>query len=273
MASNLSSELSLTQSQELIARLGRFGVSPEVAKLLRGDDYAMRFFVLAGLDSLERNPFEMTVEQQLAALHLANNEEKWGIGEEVFARLAATAPGWPKGKSAYRSLRIRFGEGGEGVAKTFEAHVARVKSVFTEKDFWRQMFLRSALVQFNDKPVDCLRLLSGNNTHKPVVEWVTVDLGTHRDRKSVTKVRNEKSLADELLVISWMFPDMIRAIDNDTLPGLFAGGYEVNVHEYGNRGWRSAVLVGFLREERKVGVCADDRGNRRSGFSVPVLLE
>ena len=51
------------------------------------------------------------------------------------------------------------------------------------------------------QPVERLRLLNGNQTHKPVIEWVVADLDTHRNRKSITAVRDSKSLADELLSV------------------------------------------------------------------------
>ncbi len=202
----------------------------------------------------DKNPYEMTVEQQLSALRRANDEEKWGITEEDFTRLAATAPVWPQGKQACRSLRIRFGEGSKGVQQTFERHVARSKSIFGEGGFWRLEHLHSGKVPYKGKPVERLRLLNGNHTHKACIEWIVVDLDTHRKRKSVTAVRGSNSLADELLVIAWMFPDRIRAIDHDKLPGLFAAGYKVNVPECDGEAWQKVVIVSFYRDDRLVGV-------------------
>lgn len=70
-----------------------------------------------------------------------------------------------------------------------------------------------------------------------------------------------------------MFPDMIRAIDYDKLPGLFAASYEVNVPELDDEAWQGVVFVGFDRGGRQVGVSADDRSDGRSNFSVPRLRE
>jgi len=102
---------------------------------------------------------------------------------------------------------------------------------------------------------------------------VIVDLGTNRKRESITAVRGPKSLADELLVIAWMFSDMIRAIDYDKLPGLFAAGYEVNVPEDDAGPWRHVVIVDFHRGRRQVLVYVNDRGSDDSDCSVPVLRE
>jgi hypothetical protein len=181
---------------------------------------------------------------------------------------------WPKGRQAYRSLRIRFGTGSEGVAKTFEAHVSRIKRVSGgEEGFWRWEDLHSGSFPYKGKPVERLRLLVGNDIHKAVVEWIVTDLDTNRKRESVTAVRGSNSLADELLVVAWLFPDMIRAIDYGELPGLFAAGYEVNVPEYDGESWQRVVLVDFDRDRRQVQVCAHDRSVNNSRCSVPVRWE
>jgi hypothetical protein len=255
--------------------LGEAGGTTDHSDWMRGRGNAALLvqFMDQKMGLSEKNPYEMTVGEQLTALRLANDEEKWGIAEGDIAHLYATAPAWPKGRHAYRSFRIRFGAGDEGVAKTFEAHVARIKSVFTEKGFWRWEHLHSGKAPFKGEPVERLRLLNGNNTHKPIVEWVTLDLDANRTRKSVTEVRGPKSLADELLVVAWLIPDMIRAIDYDELPGLFAGGYEVNVPEGGGGAWRDVVLVSFRRGLRQVSVSARGRSDAGSDFSVPDLRE
>lgn len=246
--------------------LEKAGGTTEHSDWIRSGQNARLFikFIDEQLDRSDKNPYEMTVEQQIGALILANYEEKWGIPEEDFARLVATAPAWPKGEHAYRSFRIRFGEWGEGVALTFERQLARITSVFGESGFWYRRFLTDR---------KRLRLLKGNQTHKPVIEWIVADLDTHRKRDSVTAVRGPKSLADELLVIAWLFPDMIRAIDYDKLPGLLAAGYEVKDADYGEDAWQGVVIVAFSRDESHVSVCPCGCGSDGSDFSVPVLRE
>jgi hypothetical protein len=253
------------------------GGTTDHADWIRGKNGTNAALLLQFIDRqrgmFEKNPYEMTVEAQLTALRRANDEEKWGLTEADFERLTSTAPAWPQGKHAYRSFRIRFGEGDDGVAKTFEAHYARIQHVFGEGRYWRWELLRSGKVEYDGKLVECLRLLNGNHTHKACVEWVIVDLDIHRKRESVTAVRDSKSLADELLVIAWLFPDMIRAIDYDKLPGLFAAGYEVNVPECDAGAWQRVVLVRFHRDSRQVNVRAYDRSSGRSFYSVPRLRE
>ncbi len=273
---SLASEIFGTQMVEFFGRFGRFGGTLKQLAALAGDDDLMKKWVesLPGLIAArEKNPYEMTVEDQLTALRRANDEEKWGLTEADFERLTSTAPAWPQGKSAYRSFRIRFGEGDDGVAKTFEAHNARIQHVFGEGRYWRWELLLSGKVEYRGKPVERLRLLNGNHTHHAIVEWIVADLDTNRKRESITAVRDSKSLADELLVIAWLFPDMIRAIDYDKLPGLFAAGYEVNVPVDGGEAWQHVVFVNFLRDNRQVHVFAHDRSYDNSNYSVPRLRE
>lgn len=189
-----------------------------------------------------KNPFEQTVEEQLASLRRQNELGGWGITEDVFARLEGTAPEWPEGRDAYRGFRIRFGEGRDGVIKTFEAHAAAIKRIHDK--YWRWEYLLSGEHPYQDKPVDRLRLLAGNDTHKPVVEWITIpDLQQHRKRDSITSVRGPKSLADEGLVLAWLVPGRVRAIDYKEWCAWFCAGYEVNVPESDDESWQSVVVV------------------------------
>ena len=91
----------------------------------------------------QKNVFEQTVEVQLAALRSANDQENWKIPEETFAHLVQTAPAWPEGRLTFRSFRIRFGAGDEGVAQTFEAHVSRIRALFGDR-FWRPGYIKTS---------------------------------------------------------------------------------------------------------------------------------
>ncbi len=282
-------EITVGQDIEFKRVLARAGFDGDVVlQIIKTPDLAvaMREAILAKLEEAAKPlSFVLSVEAQLARFKAANEAQGWGFGEEVFAKLAASAPEWPEGKLCVRSLRIRFGEGDTGVAQTFEAHASEIRRVFGAEKYWRWEHLRSAPSpysgdtkelkrRFGDKPIERLRLLSGNETHKPVVEWVAIDLDTHRQRRSIEAVRDpKKSLADEMLVVTWMFPELIRAIDYDEIPGLFAAGYELNVPERDEVEWQSVPYVYFYCDSGQVGLNADWHGYGRSCDSVPSLRE
>src|SRR3989339_732261 len=99
---------------------------------------------------VDNNPYELPVEVKLAALRRANDEEGWGIPVETINGLAENVPVLPKGGLVFLSFRIRFGEGDEGVALTFERHVDRINAVFGEK-FSRWPLLLSGKHPSNDE--------------------------------------------------------------------------------------------------------------------------
>lgn len=149
----------------------------------------------------------------------------------VFTR---AAPPWPESDEfAVRVPRIRFGEADEGVAKTWEAHLARIVAVFGDQIH----LLPSNITLLRARKR--LRLFGGNQTHRPGLTWGTLYLNANRrQRQSISKVRRSVaqtprsvSAADELLVFAWLFPDYIRGIDYRTTFGLCAGGYEYNQHQ------------------------------------------
>jgi hypothetical protein len=93
-----------------------------------------------------------------------------------------------------------------------------------------------------------------------------------------------KSLADELLVIAWLFPQRIRAtstwgseavLGERVLPCLFAAGYEVNNPE--GHDWGEVVLVscrGLAGDpHRAVDVTAVSLGDCSTFSTVPSLLK
>ena len=226
-----------------------------------------------------RQQFEQTVEETLIVLRQQNDVWK-GLGthpyipniDEVCERLEPTAPAWPKGKDAYRSLRIRFGEGHNGMIQTFEAHAAAIKRVHAK--FWRWDLLLSGEHPYQDKQVDRLRLLAGNETHHAVVEWVTIDdLSANRKRKDVTSVRGSQSLADEGLVLAWLFPKRVDAIDYDKWSAWFCAGYELSVPGHDDGPWRRVPCVHRCLYDGATGLDAGWRSFDYSGCSVPPLRE
>ncbi len=261
----------LDRAAEFFRRYHRFGGSdPTLSKLL-GDDELMEWWLQVLNKRLNTNPFELTVEQQIAALREQNELGNWGIAEDVFERLAESAPEWPGGRDAYRSFRIRFGEGREGMIQTFEAHAAAIKRVHAK--FWRWDLLLSGAHEYQGEDVERLRLLAGNDTHHAVVEWIIIDdLSANRQRESITAVRSNSSLADEGLVMVWLFPERVQAMDYDKWSAWFCAGYESNIPEH-RASWTYVPIVYRGLHDGKVGLNASDRSDDYSGFSVPASRE
>jgi hypothetical protein len=221
-------------------------------------------------EAATKNPFSQTVPELIARLWVENHLGNWGIPSETFIRLERTAPELPSGRDSYRSFRIRWGEGDEGVALTFERHAAAMKRVHLK--FWRWDLLLSGKHPYKGEDVERLRLLSGNASHKPVVEWVIIHLDANRTRKSVDAVRGPKSLADEGLVVAWLFPKRVEAIDYDKNSAWLCGGYELNVPEY-DGSWRYVPCVDRRRDTGEVYLHARWHDDDNSDYSVPVSGE
>jgi hypothetical protein len=221
------------------------------------------------------NPFQQTVEQQLDHLrkHIGLSEDcehgAWRITEEDLAQLATSAPAWPKGHDAFRYIKIRWGEADAGVALTAERHMAAIKRELGDDKFWRWPHLYTAPHPYQGKPVERLRLLNGNDTHKPTFEWAVTDLSEHRERESVTAVRNSNSLADGGYAIVWQFRGRAEAINYDDVCAWFLGGYELNVPEGGDESWQNVPCVGRNSRVGGVGVGARWRSDDNSAYSVP----
>ncbi|MBU0530956.1 hypothetical protein KJ910_00455 [Patescibacteria group bacterium] len=260
----------IDRAAEFFRRFRRFGGSdPTLSKLL-GDDELMEWWLKELNKRLNSNPFELIVEEQLAALRKQNELGNWGITEDVFERLAKSAPEWPEGRDAYRSFRIRFGEGRDGMIQTFEAHVDAIRRVHDK--FWRWEQLLSGAHPHQGEDVERLRLLAGNDTHHAVVEWMIVDdLSANRQRQSITAVRNSSSLADEGLVMAWLFPERVQAIDYDKWSAWFCAGYELNVPGFDS--WADVPIVYRGLRAGRVWLYAHDQGIGHSGYSGPASRE
>jgi hypothetical protein len=193
-----------------------------------------------------KNPFALGVGEQLERLRAANREELWGFHESMFDYLAAHAPAWPVGRLAFRTLRIRFGMGEEGVATTFSEHVRRIRHVHGDDRVECWVELRPG--------VGRLRLLNGDDGHVPLLEWDVVDLTGDGQHPLAHGSRGRNALADELLVMAWLFPELIQAIDYNNVPALYAGGYELNVKDVsvgGSGSWRHIPRLSVDRHHPK----------------------
>ena len=179
-----------------------------------------------------KNPWEKSVEEQIASLRRANEKEGWGITEEDFIRLLTTAPAWPIGRSNFRSFRIRFGTGDAGVIETFKAHLECIKHVHSAKNF----------STFENPKLDSehLRLSLGNNTHIPCIEWCLMESNIEGDEAS-----------DEKLVWLWLFPEWADYRINQKRIGDLILGYDISHSDFQKAKWQfkpAFVFSPFLNQ-------------------------
>lgn len=221
----------------------------------------------------KKNPHEMSVAQTIEVLLLARaSDERLIITPAEVRRLQDTAPPWPSGHDTFRSLRLRWGDEDEGVRLTFEIHLAQIARVFTPRRTHRSELLRSDPCLYQGEMVDRLRLLNQSRRHVPTVEWVIVNLDAHRRRTSVTAVRRQDALADEALAVAWLFPERIRAINYNEVPGFYAAGYEVNCPEHRTETWAHTVCIGFTRALGEVRLGIVGCANGSPDCSIPIYL-
>jgi len=109
-----------------------------------------------------------TAEEQVERLRVQNRLERWDIREEVFDSLISDAVTCPSNLSL--SMRIRFGEGDNGVALTFDRHIAVIKRVFQVQNFF-------------DGEITSPVLVRGNDSHKPTIEWICVNMSAFFSEK------------------------------------------------------------------------------------------
>ncbi len=217
------------------------------------------------------NPFMMSIRKQLELLRKHNKQGEWGIQEETFDRLEKTAPAWPPGRDCFRTLRVRFGHGLQGVLLTFERHMTAIEQTFPER-FHRSPKVQSGPELFEGRSIDRLGLINGNHSHVPVVEWILVDASEYLFRENVIIARSGHSLADEGLVFTWMFPERITKINYRQFCAMILAGYEYNLPESGNP-WAHTIAVDLHGSNKTVVVTSEYTDNDSAGFSVPVFRE
>lgn len=218
----------------------------------------------------KKSQFERTASEQIKTLILQSNTGKWRVDHETVERLQSTAPEWPEGRDAFRSFRIRFGNGDEGVIETCMAHTEAIRRTNNGANLMAWESVLSDRVIGRKGDYRRLRLLGGNGQHHAEIEWIIIhDLSAHRFREDVSAVRGEGSLADEGLVLAWMFPDRIRTIDYREWCGWYCAGYEVNVPNVGRQPWPGVPSIGRHQNSGKIDLNIHWCTSAYKGCSVP----
>ena len=187
--------------------------------------------------SNDTNPFKQTVNEQITALREQCRLGKWDISERRFESLLEDAPPWPKGRDTFRLFRIRFhsevSQGPDrrrsGTEVTIKKHFAAIRRVHgpiilpLPRSKRVDRYHRTGRVRLTHRD---------SEDQRTEVEWViTRDLSANRERNSICDVRDSDSMTDDGLVLAWLVPDRIRAIDHKEWCGLILGGYQTHFHE------------------------------------------
>jgi hypothetical protein len=161
------------------------------------------------LDERPRDParrYRLSPQRTAERLLLANREERWGFAEKEIVRFCADAPGWPEGLWCLRVPRVRLGRGSRGVARTFETHAARALRAFGDEgggEAWRRLLKLPPDVGGRQE----LHLFAGDETHERGLSWCMMDC---RPYGRTLVARDKGFVADELLVLAWLFPHFLR---------------------------------------------------------------
>jgi hypothetical protein len=228
--------------------------------------------VVSLLKTFDINPYEMSVREQIDALLLANSEEGWNIDRRAIEDLAKSAPAWPNGFEKYRSFRIRFGHGADGVKETLLAHINHINRVAGSFMNGRRKFYSDVEGHRSGTPSyfveSPLHLAAGNDSHVPVVEWVTVDLAANFSPVDSKLVPSPNSVADEGLVLAWLFSERLTDQRFAAWRPWYLAGYETQPHAGGTPCFSRA----FPNGDTVVMLSRDMRYDRGS-YCVPVLLK
>jgi hypothetical protein len=189
----------------------------------------------------------------------------WGAPEGELDRLLDSAPEWPKGPLSFLGIRLRHGNHQEGVRLTMLQNIEAMR-LAAESMGITHLFETPVEV-----PEGSLRLLGGARGHSHSMEWFAADLSTCVHRSSVTAIRSERSLADELFSLMWQYPEILAGIAHGVLPGMLAGGYRKKTPSS-----RLAMFVpGILPQGGSRGAEFNSvhEGNSDSRFTVPIRLD
>lgn len=238
---NLGSDLTLNQTVELVARLGRFGLGPEVAKKLMGDDEAMRIFVRDGLKSFNAKSDLIhgvfnTTDNVLAAFK---------------ARCAAKGIDFAKFSWIGSEVAPEFDPNDPETVVVLDATLGTLQETFEfvwawtadgQEKQWRWEFLASVPTK--------LALLDGLEFAPHTLRWVRIKLDTNVGSKPIDVRNAQTSPGCALLFMSAEHPKRIKATDYETRFSFWLSGLKCTAPVGG--AWRSVPYIIFNIDARQV---------------------
>lgn len=183
-------------------------------------------------------------EAQIVRVRELNLERKWGFTDEDFLQVEKSIPKWPADKLVVVTLVPYLDDekkGRKSVERTFHELWEVAASAQHAKCRWDG---------YDKAGPDTLRLLK-EIEHKPGLRWEVIDLGCNRNEKPMD-VRNpeKKSPHAGILASAMLHPEWIKAMDGDTVPYVWAPGYEVQVP--GNEPWACVPCLRFDRGRHEI---------------------
>ncbi len=249
-----------------VGKLADGGVTAEMAEEIDRDPALVAVIV----EALKKHPRFTLVhglftkpEDQIKRVRELRLERGWGIPDAWLMEAEKSVPKWPDDRLVAVTLVPYLGDekdGPKGVERTFqELWAAAAKA---QEKSWRWD-------GYDKAGPERLRLLQGVE-HKPGLRWEVIDLGSNRGKKPVDVRHPERSPNAGILASAALHPEWVRAMDGESVPYVWAPGYEVNVS--GEDPWQGVPSLSFLRDGREFELGESWCDFTRSGWAVPSFV-
>ena len=203
---------------------------------------------------------------QIVRVRELNAEYGWGFTDEDFTAVKKTLPKWPDGKLVSVALVPYLPEkdGMGGVDRTFQ-ELWKVTASMQQAN-WRWS-------GYDRVGQNALRLRNGIEhpaKSKPVLRWEVIGLNCNRNCKPIQTRNSESSPHAGILAAAMLHPEWIKVMDGDSVPYVWAPGYEVNV-SIENK-WQHVPDLIFIRDESRVELDCSWCSYCNCSWSVPSFI-
>ncbi|MBP9864524.1 hypothetical protein KBC54_03705 [Patescibacteria group bacterium] len=266
---NLASQLTGTQIIELVGRLGRFGLTPELVAKLAGDDEMTKEWV-GKLDEfpplrLIHGVFNTTVDvlvafkARCAAKGIDFGKFSW-VGSEQAPDFDQNDP----------ETVVVLDATLDTLQNTFE--FAWAWTVDGQDDKWRWDGMLSDAKKLRLLSDDRKGDVEGDGPEfKPyTLRWVRIKLDTNVGKKPID-VRNPKSPGCALLFMSAEHPTRIKATDYEKRFGFWLPGLKCMAQD--ESAWQNVPYVDFSRGARQVELNSNPHDDSDGDLSIPSFRE